>query len=137
MTEILRYLPLTAEEQEMYHVHPKYNLYAGNALGSVINIATKNAIGVPTPAGILISVKDDDVERIDMFRKDFIYTLFVGDIPIGQRVYRANGAVADDNIENLGFQNEYQPHPVYDLYEANDKGIIRNIKTKKCYWNFE
>ena len=42
MTEILRYLPLTAEEQEMYHVHPKYNLYAGNALGSVINISSEN-----------------------------------------------------------------------------------------------
>ncbi len=121
----------SAREQEVYHVHSKYNLYAGNALGSVINIKTGISIGRLTSAGYQFSVKGDNTDRITMFRKDFIYTLFCDDIPEGQRVYHVNGKVTDDNIENLSLQNEFQPHPIFDLYEANDRGIIRNRKTKK------
>ncbi len=120
-----------AHEQEVYHVHPKYNLYAGNMLGSVINIKTRIPVGRLTSAGYIISVKGDNDERIAMFKKDFIYTLFCDDIPEGERVYHYNGKVTDDNIENLSLQDEFQPHPVFDLYEANDRGIIRNRKTKK------
>ncbi len=65
-----------------------------------------------------------------MFRKDFIYTLFCDDIPEGQRVYHVNSKVTDDNIENLSLQNKFQPHQIFDLYEANDRGIVRNRKTK-------
>jgi hypothetical protein len=119
----------SAYEQEHYYVHPKYNLYAGNALGSVIRVQYKHPIGKATPAGYKISVKGDNTERTEMFRKDFIYTLFCNEIPEGQRVYHFNGAVTDDNIENLSLQDEFQPHPVFDLYEANDRGIIRNRKT--------
>jgi hypothetical protein len=121
----------SARELESYHVHPKYNLYAGNEIGSVINIKTGISVGKATLAGYTISVKGDNAERIIMFRKDFIYTLFCGDIPEGQRVYHVNGKVTDDNIENLSLQDEFQPHPIFDLYEANDRGIIRNRKTKK------
>jgi hypothetical protein len=121
----------SAREQEAYQVHPKYNLYAGNAIGSVINIKTGISVGKLTSAGYNISVKGDNAERIMMFRKDFIYTLFCDDIPEGQRVYHVNSKVTDDNIENLSLQDEFQPHPVFDLYEANDRGIIRNRKTKK------
>ncbi|KAK3581601.1 hypothetical protein CHS0354_017460, partial [Potamilus streckersoni] len=121
----------SAREQEAYQIHPKYNLYAGNVLGSVINIKTRIPVGKLTSAGYTISVKGDNAERIAMFRKDFIYTLFCDDIPEGQRVYHYNGKVTDDNIENLSLQDEFQPHPVFDLYEANDCGIIRNRKTKK------
>ncbi len=127
----------SAREQEMYHVYPKYNLYAGNTLGSVINIKTGISIGKLTLAGYTISVKGDNTERITMFKKDFIYTLFCGDIPEGQRVYHVNGAVTDDNIENLSLQNEFQPHPIFDLYEANDRDIIRNRKTKKKSWYYK
>ncbi len=121
----------SAREQEVYYVHPKYNLYAGNALGSVINIKTGISVGKATSAGYKISVKGDNTERIAMFRKEFIYTLFCDDIPEGQRVYHVNSKVTDDNIENLSLQNEFQPHPIFDLYEANDRGIIRHRRTKK------
>ncbi len=46
----------SAREQEEYHVHQKYNLYAGNKLGSVINIKTGISIGRLTSAGYQFSV---------------------------------------------------------------------------------
>jgi len=121
----------SAYEQERYYTHRNYELYAGNEIGSVIHIIHNFPVGRLTPAGYKIKVGGYGTERTEMFRKDFIYTLFCYNIPEGQRVYHVNGAVTDDNIENLSLQNEYQPHPVFDLYEANDRGIIRNRKTKK------
>ena len=118
----------------VYNIHPVYDLYGANKDGDIIQIIKKTTIkGNHNHRGYMTCMvrKHGQNGQKNIFVHRFVWECFNGLIPDDKVIDHINDNKEDNRLCNLQLvTQQYNTHPVYDLYGADKDGNIIHIIKK-------